>query len=610
MRKRINFMEILGIICLISSSIWSLWRVFYGLDLLDTFYFACDYLYSGRVSVFMPLNQGLFVLINKICGNYIIAYRIFNWLFAIVPPIAIYSLVRTLDINWRGCGLFLTSVAIILMTSMNVNVFNGNSISALCIIGALISVFHVAEGRWKWCVGIFCCVLCGILTRFPNIIMIPIIVAMCGFVTHNFKDYLRMCGSLIMALVAYIGISALIFHGLGNYYDALHYAFSSTTNSTGSNHSLQFLMSEYLHSFKDIISDIKYLAILCIVPIITLMTTKRWLINALLVLFVFAILIFIKIRVPIISDVFNYYLIIFCYALICIVVFLMFVLGIFRHDRKLIGWSLMPVLLSLCSPAGSDSGLCLWGWSLFAFIPFIVYIFKIAIKDIEKSEILLMIISLFALACISVVYCREGLMTWAILLILIYLAFVWCLSYFKCRFTIIKCNPFIPNTLGVDVVISFLSLIVSVLTIYAKHNMSFEWVSPKQFTCQHNEEELRYIKTTLPNCKFVDEVMAEYRLFSKSKQNVIFYGFNANVFNYLTKQGSVKGTDFSQDDSPANLAALEEAITNKPVVFLCPCNYTKQNYTLEEYPNVRQMLESYGYVSINKGIYAIFIPSK
>ena len=602
---------IIGVICMIISSVWSFTRVFYGLDLLDTFYFAANYLYSGEVNVFSPLSQGIFILITKIFGNYIIVSRIVNWFFALMTPVVLYLLIRTLNPKHKGEALILMSVAIVLMTNVNVNVFNSNSFTALSIVGIFVSMYLTSKGKSMWYIGIFAFLLFGLLTRFPNISLMPLVFILYALVANTYRDYLKMGICLLLVCVCFVLINSFVFHGISNYFERLSFALTTTTDtSVGANHSMLFLLSEYLHSFKDVVSNIKFLSLISILPLIAFIVSKKWTTYLLNLMFLAAQLLFVILKVHVISDVFNYFLIVYFYALICILSYLTLIIGIYRHNRALIGWSIIPVLLSLCSPAGSDSGLCLWGWSLFALIPFIVINFENTISKSSKNEVLILLASLIALTCVAFVYCREGAQVYAIVLLAAILISVWFLPYASKYAPSLTMLTSTKEKLGFPMSRVIMYVIAVSLTIYAKNNMSFEWVSPKQFTCQQTENELKHIKTSCLNCQFVDEVMAEYRACIESNYRVIFYGFNANVFNYLTGQGSIKGTDFSQNDSERNLSALEKTITNGTVIFLCPCSYMKHNYSLDDYPNAYKMLEYYGYEEDNKGIYSVFYPSQ
>lgn len=601
-----------GYLAFALSTIWSIYLVFLGLDLSDTFYFGCKFLYSGEVDVFLQFTHFVMRCSNWLFGDYMIGYRLVNWLFYYLSYIFVYLFVASINKDFHKYGLWILSTALVLMTNINTNVFSGESISAFFLICTYISLYKtIHENRW-WIIGLIPSVTLCVLSQFPNVVLVPILLATSWLLCNKKSDYGYIVLSILASSLLYLLINSILYGGLGAYRNTLADAFALTTSQgEGADHSTGFLLSEYLHTLKDTMSDIKYLSVICIIPLVTFLTKKKYMPYIATTAFILAILVFIRMRVEVISDVYNYFLIVFFYAMILISVFSTTVIGLLRHNWKLVGYGIVPLCISLCSPAGSDSGLCLLGGTLFAFIPWFVYVYKEMLKPLTRKELVFLILSLIGLSVCAFVYVREGMMILGIGLIACLLIALWCVPYIKWQ----KLNfagEIDANGYNCSV-LSYVSLaLVAVcFTLYAKNQKSFEWVSPKEFTCQHRFEQIKYVWTNPRSCQYVEEVMSHYNSLKEQGKSVVFFGHYSYVFSYLTHQGAIPGVEFTQTDISRNVCALERFIENNDVVvILSPFDPARQIITIDEYPNTRLMLEQHGYTCEGKeNKYAIFLPN-
>lgn len=594
------------------ASFWSLYLVFFGLDLSDSFYFCCKFLYGDEVYVFLPLTHFIMNCGNWLFGDYVIAYRLINWLFYYLTYVCIYLFVGSINNDFRKYGLWILSLALVLMTNINTNVFSGESISAFFLVGSFISIYKAIHANRWWLIGVSASVALCVLSQFPNIVLIPLLLATGWLLCNRKSDYWYMVLSVIAGMLLYVMINCIIYGGWNAFWNVLYDTFSGTTSQgEGADHSASFLLSEYFHTLKDTISDIKYLAIISILPLVTFFSNRKYLPFLIALVFVVLQLLFIKMRVDVVSDVYNYFLIVYFYAIIFIAIYSMLVFGLLRHDKELIGFGIVPLCISMCAPAGSDSGLCLLGGVLFAFIPWYVSVYKQMMSTITKKELAIWILSLVGLSACAFVYVREGMLLVGVALLICMCIALWFISYLK--WDISWFNEEINCNGHKGIVWSYLLVAIMAIcfVLYAKNQKSFEWVSPKEFTFQHKYEQMKYIWTNPRSCQYVEDVMNEYYQIAETGKSVAFFGHYSYVFSYLTHQGAIPGVEFTQTDIPRNIDALEQYVADKDiVVILSPYDPARQIITVDEYPNTRLMLEQHGYnCEVKENKFAIFLPN-
>lgn len=606
--KTIN---ISGYIALALSTIWSVYWVFFGLELSDSFYFTCKFLYSGEVDVFLQFTQFMMKCCNRLFGDYMIGYRLVNWLFYFLTYLSVYLFVLSVNKEFRKYGLWFLSMALVLMTNINTNVFSGESISAFFLICTFISLYKATYGNRLWFIGLIVSVTLCVLSQFPNVVLLPILLATSWLFCNRKSNYGLVVVSLTISSALYLLINSILYGGIGVYVNTLTDAFTSTaSNREGADHSMGFLLSEYLHTLKDTMSDIKFLSVIGVIPLISFFTSKKYTPYIAAIAFIFAQLAFIKMRVAVISDVYNYGLIVYFYALIFISVFSIIALGLLRHNWKMVGYGIIPLCISLCSPAGSDSGLCLLGGTLFTFIPWFVYTYKKMLTPITRKELVYLILSLVGLSISAFVYVREGMMIYGISLIVCTLVALWCIPYIKWQKMEFTGNIYATGNKCSVISYIILGFVMVVFTCYAKNRQSFEWISPKEFTCQYRFKQLKHIWTNPRSCQYVEAVMHNYNSLEEQGKSVVFFGRYSYVFNYLAHQAAVPGVEFTQTDIPRNIYALEQFIENNDViVILSPYDPARQLFTTDEYPNTKLMLERHGYIYEDReNKYTIFYP--
>lgn len=595
------------------ASLWSLYLVFFGLDLADSFYFCCKFLYGDEVYVFLPLTHFVMNCGNWLFGDYVIAYRLINWLFYYLAYLCLFFFVESINNDFRKYGLWILSLALVFMTNINTNVFSGESISAFFLVGSFISMYKAIHANRWWLIGLSASVALCVLSQFPNIVLIPLLLATGWLLCTKKSDYWYMALSVITGMLLYVLINCMIYGGWSAFWNVLSETFSVTTSQgEGADHSASFLLSEYLHTLKDTISDIKYLAILSIIPLVAFSHKNKYVPYLIALVFVVSQLLFIKLRVDVISDVYNYFLIVYFYAIIFIAIYSILVLGLLRHDKELLGFGIVPLCISICAPAGSDSGLCLLGGVLFAFIPWFVSIYKQMISMITKKELVIWILSLAWLGVCAFVYVREGMLVVGIALLICMLVALWFIPYLKWDIQWLHKEPYKNGYQGIVWSYTLAAIMAICLILYAKNHQSFEWVSPKEFTCQHKFNQMKYIWTNPRSCQYVEEVMNEYYQIAETGKSVAFFGHYSYVFSYLTHIGAVPGVEFTQTDIPRNIDALEQHIADKDiVVILSPYDPARQMITVDEYPKTIEMLQKHGYMyKVKDNKYAIFYPTE
>jgi len=594
------------------ATFFSFYLVFIGLDFRDSFFYACKFLYADEVDVYIPFTHFVFRCCSWLFGDYMIVYRICNWLFFYLTCLAIYLFVQSLNKGFRSYGLWILSVSIVLMTNINLNVFSGESVSAFFLICSFITLYKATHSSRWWLIPLSISITLCVLSQFPNIVLIPILLMTGWLFCSKRSDYGYLVLSVVASLVVYVMIGSFIYGGLRALWDSLVSALtSSTIQDDGADHSISFLMSEYLHSLKDMVSDIKFLSLICILPLVVFFTSKKVIRYLVTIAFILLQIVFISLRVTIISDVENTFLIEYIYSIFIIVIFSISVIGLIRRDMRLIGYGIIPLCISLCAPAGSDNGLGWLGDSLFAFLPWLFFIGNRLLKTLNRGEVIFLILSLVGLSLCSFISVRNDMHMLGIAFFVGLLIAIWCIPSLKIGRSMLQ-KEMKGGVESDSIVIGYfnVALIAAVLTIYAENNMSFERVSPKRITCQYKINQLKYIRSSPECCQYVDEVMKEYVDLTRKGEQVIFFGNKSFLFSYLSHSSAVPGTEFTQADIQRNVDALERFIAGKSfTVFLCPENPVHRSYSLEDYPKTIKMLEEHGYVCEPKGLYAIYHPT-
>ena len=239
------------------------------------------------------------------------------------------------------------------------------------------------------------------------------------------------------------------------------------------------------------------------------------------------------------------------------------------------------------------------------FAPYILNKTKSMVNSADGSKKMLMVLSLAGLSLGCFLYCRNGMMLFGVGAILAVCVFVWVwgnrLPF--CRNASCRCE----GNGAVTSCMFFTVALYGVLLGYSKVRFSIHDKPLPELTCQHDELVLKGILTNAVSRDFVNEVMAEYR--SLDTDNVVFYGNVSAVFGYLSGKGLIPGVDFMQDDSQSNVDAVEKAVDDNPIVFLCPQNPAIGGWTLENYPKLNTMLTGRGYRVENRENYIVYYPT-
>lgn len=588
--KVLSLLEQIGCYAIVVISIVSSFiTVFYGLDLKDTFYHGCNFLYANQVNTFLPLTQCVYILMAKLFGDHIIVYRIVNWVIYFLSYIIAFNAISS-KTNKRLTYLLL-SAAILHIPMATTNVFNGNSLTVLFITLSFISIYKISENNNRWIFVLGISIACAILSRFPNIVLIPLILI--GSIFLNRNVYLRILIAIIFSILIYICSVCIIHGGFTEYIVSLKNVSAKVTSDTaGANHSISFLFSEYLHTLKDMVSNIKYLAIITIIPLLSFISKKIKYIFP--VIFLVANAIFVYFRVNVVSDVIHYFLIVYLYSGICIIIFLLCMISLLRRKFRIFSCTILVLLLSISAAVGSDTGLCLMGGPLFALTPWLISTLHRDLKSTTKEELFTIIISLIGLAVAAALYVRNGQMIYGIVLFVLIFVAVYCYRLLVVPFSQIDKVVIYQNYRCVTFSIGLVILFTLSLCAYAKFHKSFHDAPIAELNTQYNIPQLKYIRTNHQTCEYIRKVIEEYNTI-KSSSVVYFFGGDSAVFSYLMQIGLIPGVDFTQLDTPRNREAIKHVLNSNPILILCAANPVTQYYTLDEYIECDELLHSYGY---------------
>ena len=601
--KAENYINITCVVVCVLAVLFSFATNFWGLDFRDTFYIGCTYVY-GEANVFTPLTQGIFKLVHLLIGDYVLSFRILNWLTYFSSCLLFYFFVYTKENISKKTRVLLLALSVFFIPLTDVHVFNGNSLTVLGLIGVFVSMKLYFEGKNSCLWGITAFLTICLLARFPNVIIVPALLVFVPLLCGKSSDYINIMKASALSIMIYLIVNAVVFGGVGAFVNKLTASFIEASGLESANHSVGLLWQEYLHSFKDMMSDVKYLSVIIALPFLSCFVSGKMKRIVFSVLFALALAAFVYYKVQVISDVIGYFLLVFFYALVLILVFVSIVIPLSEKDFRAAGCNLLPLLLSVCAVSGSDTGLILMGGPLTVFAPYIIYKTRSMVINADNNRVLLIVLSLVGLALGSFLYCRDGFMIVGIGVILAVLVLVCVMGN---RLTVfsggqVSCD----GKGGVSCCIVIALALCCVLYVYSKTKVSFHDRPMAELTCQHDELLLKGILTNTISRDFVNEVMTEYR--SLGTDNVVFYGNISAVFSYISGKGLIPGVNFMQDDTQSNVDAVEKAVRDNPIVFLCPQNPAIGGWTIENYPRLNSMLTGKGYRVEKRNCYAVYFP--
>lgn len=590
---------------LLLSIVYSLVQVFYGMEYPDTFYFISRYTSDGFLDPFHLLSQGIFVLTNKLFGGYLISYKIVIWFFYALGMISClwYGYHQTENKTLLYLGAIIAFLC--LPNAAYAFAFNGNGLSILGVVLILITLDSYINGNKYALIWMGLLMAYLPLVRFPNIVTFIILLFIAPYLCEKWKDYGFILLSLLGGILLYLLINCIIFGGCVDFINEMKNSLQQASDTTAADHSISYLIKEYLHSLRDGISYYKLLFPLAIIPLLGYFTRKKIYTWILTILTILGFIVIIKIKVT--PDQWFFPWFVSCiFMMLCIIIC---VFGVIRGDKQLFGWGLLPIGLGLCCCAGSDTGLTLFWGPICAMTPFIFIKMYKALKSTNKNELVWVIVSYLGIAVCSFLYCRVDTMILGIIGLILLIIIIYIFSKKKTfnmdRFNFDVKNAYIPMYTTLFTII----LGSSFLLIYANIRWH-DWGNNPRYTYVFpiNEPKLKGIHTTQEQKIWIEDVMHEYRKLD-NQQNVVFYGMVANIFPYLADVQPIQGVDFSWRENERNLQAFSKVIKSNPVVFLCPYNPGRISYTLESYPTINKYLLDKGYTQIRHEHYAIYYPS-
>lgn len=608
-----QFSKIFNISFLILAIIISFLNIFFGLDFLDTFYMG-NLFSSDNIDVFRPITNIIYIMTINVFGDYIILLRIINWCIYLLSAIIFYKFLQ----HSYKISLIWLALAILSIPLIGTNVFNGNSLTLLGIILTFIFLFkYIQYSNKSTFLGLTLSLTLCIGSRFPNIVILPILLILSTFVCSNKKQYVYILSSTLSSVFLFFIINSAISGGLTDYIINIQEKFIYSENNTGgANHSIAFLIQEYLHTIKDTVSNIKYLSILFILPILSLLIRNKIIKYSVQSLFIFLNVLYIFFRINVVNDVIHYFFMMYLYALIFIVIFIAISLSILTKDYKQLAWLLVILLFSSIGASGADSGIYYMGAPLCIFLPYIIRYIYDRFRYINKRNLIAVIISLLGLSISSILYVRNGMLYIGVGLLVITFCALLVLSIvqtyaipFSCylRNIFLKC-PIDHNIRSLNVLIVSFIMILITMGLYAEYKKPFHDKSVGELYEYSDIKELKYIVTNSQSVEFINQIMEEYYKLSANNK-VIFYGRNSAIFSYITHVGLIDGIDFAQDDSEYNIKSVDKTLNQNQVLILVPYNPALRNGDIiNDYPLLFNMMTTKGYYYELYTDYAIFYP--
>lgn len=587
--------------------LFSIHNTLLGIDFVDTFYFASEFLYSDNISVFRPLTQLTYQISSMIFGDYIYIYRIINWLILLTSYVSVFSII-SFDFFKETKFVFLLSFAIVIgnFSLDGTGLLNGTSYSVLFMTLTLISVYKILIKKGSafrnW-LSITIYITLAILSRFPNIVIIPILLILLTFVL---KDNYRtaLLASCVLSIILYVLIGSILFGGVKEFIIQLKSSFITSTTSEGSNHGIMTLLNSYFHTLKDIVSNIKYLSVIFVIPFLSFLfqNTYKTYVSVFILIFISSIIAFVYKRIDF-SD--SYNILCLFFAAEFLLVFILFAIHLIKREMGMVSFDILIVMSSCATVAGSDTGLLFIGQLLFAFLPYIIYSIKKDVFIIKNSEIMIVVFSLVSLSVISFIYCRENIILAFVLFVMLVLV-IWISSqnnlnaYFK-----EETHPYLWN---INVYIGVIICAMFCMSIWAIVTLQFQDLPHKELTCAPIQNKLKYLRTSPQNCEYINQVLCEYDNYKE--ENVYFFGSHSAIFSYLTKTGIIDGIDYSQEDNIQNRMCLNNLISDShPIIFICPYFPSFPGWgKLSNYRQTHDNLIEKGYRCIDKTTYAIYEP--
>lgn len=605
--KKSKIFTCFSLVLFVVASVYSFVQEFYGIEFPDTFYYASQYITDCYVDVTHLLSQWLFVGITNIFGHHIIALRLFNWLFYYGACLIALGMALYVYRSYRYLIFLAAAVSATIIPAVETTAWNGNAMSTFFIVALCSSIYLTINRNPWWLVSAVIVSVLGILARFPNIVLVPIVLAIMPLIGKPPVPYFSFVGAMVCVVLIYIGVNIVVFGSLDNFVSAWHLEMTRSTDTSAADHSLTTLMEGYLHTLKDIVSYLKIMLIFSIFPIVSLWLSNKW-------GKVFLIFVGIAGCVLMCMHKANLYSVYHCTIILMVLniipLLVAFLLGLIRHDREGIGWPLLFLGLFASASAGADSGLCYMSAPLLAYTPWIWKSLYESIKFINKKECVVLEVSMLYIAGCAAVYVRNGLQWVGVGLLVAFIALMWfTLPYLYQKVVKLSEAKMLIHTdkWMFKGVAGLVAIGMIVIPIHAKLHLNIDEQPLNKLTCTFTEPQLCGLRSNAATVNWVGDVMRDYRVVENKP--VVFYGYMAGVFNYMTGKGWNINMDFSQKENARNMAAFTEAIANYPVVFICPMNPgIRPLYDMDSYPAIQALLTERGYRVDKKSYHIVYYP--
>lgn len=240
------------------ASLYVLTVEFFGIEVPDTFYYAQLYSTDGYIDFFRPLSVGLFRLVTAVFGQSVLAVRIACWLFyygacVIAMCFALHIFNKHKPVVW-----WLSALSVALIPIYETTACNGNAMSSFFCVTVFITLYLAIEKNSLWFILLCISISLAVLSRIPNVVIVPIVVIFGSLAIHTQHRQILYLLSSVIASFVLISVVYLVLYGSPNaIIEAYSNVMSVAQDTTAADHSIGFLLKEYMHTLKDFIWHFK-----------------------------------------------------------------------------------------------------------------------------------------------------------------------------------------------------------------------------------------------------------------------------------------------------------------------------------------------------------------
>ncbi|MCQ2295073.1 MAG: hypothetical protein MJZ67_05415 [Bacteroidales bacterium] len=588
------WLKLAGMVSLMVAICISAANYFYGFDYADAFYHGCNFLYSGKTDIFLPLTQACYKLTYNLFGDYTIGYRLVNWFIYLLGFLLSFVLLCGKDAKDKPLMVLLLSASVVFMPLTNTTSFCGNSLTSLFALLIFVAIIKLSEGKQYWYFLLAIFLILAPLSRFPNIVFYPAVLAM-GMLMLPRRDYLKLIASLSVSILLYLVVNMILFGGINGFFSAIVDRWNNENSSTAANHSISSLIVVYIAWLKDIMSYVKVIGFITIIPLAFSLFKSKWLRYAGVAAYAICQLGFVVMRLRGAVDE-SHFVLVFLYANIFVVTFALSLRSLIKHNWKEFFLYVASFLFTICATAGSDWAFQLWGGAIFGLIPWLAMNTIKAVRDDSSTERLLVICGVVLFFVSAFFYVRNGMTPIGLMLMSVTLIAACFADRVKLGSKLLSCQQ--THTPAMVGYVAALLVVGVGVAIHKQSKLTFASFPMKDMNSSFNVPMNKWMRTSSDSQAFVDEVLRNY---DNDIQNnkVIFFGFASNFFGYYTHVGMIEGVDFTCESSERNMSLVEQALVDRPIMYLIPeAPDTSLWSTLEDYTVLDSIMDAHHYKKV------------